>query len=59
MNAAVSRSYNGWEPLFSEEFSKDYFKGIKAFLEREYAQKTVYPPKSLYSTLLTLPRRKT
>ena len=47
MNAAVSRSYNGWEPLFSEEFSKDYFKGIKAFLEREYAQKTVYPPKKL------------
>lgn len=49
MNAAVSRSYNGWEPLFSEEFSKDYFKGIKAFLEREYAQKTVYPPQKAYT----------
>lgn len=47
MNAAVSRSYNGWEPLFLEEFSKDYFKSLKAFLEKEYAQKTVYPPKRL------------
>lgn len=47
MNAAVSRSYNGWEPLFLEEFSKDYFKSMKAFLEKEYAQKTVYPPKRL------------
>ena len=35
MNAAVSRSYNGWEPLCYDEFSKDYFNGIKAKRESE------------------------
>lgn len=47
MSVTPARSYNGWEPLFLEEFSKDYFKSLKAFLEKEYEQKVVYPPKSL------------
>ena len=41
------RSYNGWENLFSQEFSKPYFIQLKSFLEQEYSRTTVYPPKKL------------
>lgn len=41
------RDYNGWEELFLDEFNKPYFVELKAFLEQEYASKTVYPPKRL------------
>ncbi len=43
----MDRSYNGWEPLFLEEFAKPYFKNLKSFLTEEYAHKRVYPPKKL------------
>lgn len=43
----MERSYNGWEPLFSEQFCKDYFKTLKSFLSKEYATRVVYPPKKL------------
>ncbi|HIU91472.1 MAG TPA: uracil-DNA glycosylase [Candidatus Fimimonas merdipullorum] len=43
----MQRDYNGWEDLFFEEFSKPYFKQLKAFLRQEYAQHKVYPPKRL------------
>lgn len=43
----AERSYNGWDELFREEFSKPYFKQLKAFLVERYAQTDVYPPKSL------------
>lgn len=43
----MQRDYNGWEDLFFEEFAKPYFKELKAFLQQEYAQYRVYPPKRL------------
>lgn len=43
----LKNSYNGWDELFLEEFSKPYFKNLKNFLLQEYATKTVYPPKPL------------
>ncbi len=43
----MQRDYNGWEDLFFEEFAKPYFKQLKAFLQQEYAQYKVYPPKRL------------
>lgn len=43
----MQRDYNGWEDLFFEEFAKPYFKQLKAFLQQEYAQHKVYPPKRL------------
>lgn len=43
----MPRDYNGWEDLFFEEFAKPYFKQLKAFLQQEYAQHKVYPPKRL------------
>ena len=43
----MERSYNGWDELFKEEFSKPYFQQLKAFLVERYAQTEVYPPKRL------------
>jgi len=43
----MNRFYNGWEPLFEQEFAKPYFRELKSFLVKEYAEKIVYPPKSL------------
>ena len=43
----LKNSYNGWDELFLEEFNKPYFKNLKNFLLKEYATRTVYPPKSL------------
>ena len=43
----MQRDYNGWEDVFLVEFAKPYFKQLKAFLQQEYAQYRVYPPKRL------------
>lgn len=43
----MQRSYNGWDELFAEEFAKPYFAQLKSFLVREYASKSIYPPKRL------------
>lgn len=43
----MQRDYNGWEDVFWGEFAKPYFKQLKAFLQQEYAQYRVYPPKRL------------
>ena len=41
------RTYNGWDELFLQEFSKPYFVQLKSFLVQEYATKRIYPPKKL------------
>ena len=41
------RTYNGWDELFEQEFSKPYFVQLKSFLVQEYATKRIYPPKKL------------
>lgn len=41
------RTYNGWDDIFLQEFSKPYFVQLKAFLQRQYATKNVFPPKKL------------
>ena len=43
----MTRSYNGWDELFTQEFSKPYFVNLKSFLVQEYATKRIYPPKKL------------
>ena len=35
----------GWDRVLKNETEKDYFKKLMDFTEREYASKTVYPPK--------------
>lgn len=34
-----------WDDFLQNEFRQDYFKKLSAFLKKEYAEKTVYPPK--------------
>lgn len=34
---------NEWDTLLAEEFQKDYYLQLRAFLKREYATKTIYP----------------
>ena len=43
----MTRTYNGWDELFVQEFSKPYFVQLKSFLVQEYATKRIYPPKKL------------
>ena len=43
----MERTYNGWDELFKQEFSKPYFVQLKGFLVQEYATKRIYPPKKL------------
>ena len=34
---------NDWDALLAEEFEKDYYTKLRAFLKAEYATKTIYP----------------
>lgn len=33
-----------WKEMLSEEFEKDYFKHLTAFVREEYKARTIYPP---------------
>ncbi len=35
-----------WDPFLEQEFNKDYFRELSAFLKEEYAHKEIYPPKT-------------
>ena len=34
---------NDWDELLAEEFEKDYYKELAAFLQEEYREHTIYP----------------
>lgn len=36
---------NNWNAILNNEFSKDYFKSLKTFLDSEYNTNTIYPIK--------------
>ena len=36
---------NDWDALLAEEFEKDYYRKLEAFLTEEYANYKVYPPR--------------
>lgn len=36
---------NEWKEILKEEFEKKYFLDLKSFLEKEYEEKKIYPPK--------------
>ena len=38
---------NGWNKVFEEIAKKDYFIKLTNFLDEEYANKTIYPPRDL------------
>ena len=37
---------NSWDEILKEEYQKDYFKNIAMFINKEYREKTIFPPKS-------------
>lgn len=41
----ASHLNNSWDEILKEEFAKDYFEQIRAFLRKEYKEHIVYPPK--------------
>ncbi|MCF0135247.1 MAG: uracil-DNA glycosylase [Lachnospiraceae bacterium] len=43
---------NDWQELLAEEFEKDYYKELRAFLTREYKSNVVYP--DMYHIFATL-----
>ena len=34
-----------WDEFLNKEFAMDYFQDLSRFLKKEYAEKTIYPPK--------------
>ena len=39
--------YTSWDSLFNTLKSKDFFKDLISFLDEEYKNKTIYPPREL------------
>ena len=37
---------NKWDEILNEEYHKDYFKNIVAFVNRVYKEKVIFPPKN-------------
>ena len=37
---------NSWDEILKEEYQKDYFKNIAMFINKQYREKTIFPPKS-------------
>lgn len=37
---------NSWDQVLKDEYQKDYFKNIAMFINKEYREKTIFPPKN-------------
>ena len=37
---------NKWDEILNEEYHKDYFKNIVAFVNKVYKEKVIFPPKN-------------
>lgn len=45
---------NSWDKVIGDEFGKPYFADLCDFLKKEYAERTIYPPKQrVFSALKT------
>ena len=45
---------NNWDNILQEEYKKEYFRKIVAFINKEYQEKPIFPPKSKILRALTL-----
>lgn len=36
---------NSWDEVLKDEYQKDYFKNIINFIDKEYCEKSIFPPK--------------
>ena len=45
---------NKWDNILQEEYHQEYFKNIVKFINKEYKEKTIFPPKSRILRALSL-----
>jgi len=45
---------NNWDKILEDEYRKDYFKKIVEFINKEYREKVIFPPKSRILRSLSL-----
>ena len=45
---------NKWDYILQDEYNKEYFKKIVRFINKEYKDKTIFPPKSMILRALSL-----
>lgn len=45
---------NKWDKILEEEYHKEYFKNIVKFINKEYKEKEIYPPKNRILRALNL-----
>ncbi len=45
---------NKWKEILKEEFEKDYFKKLSQFLDDEYSEKNIFPPRGEIFSALNL-----
>ena len=45
---------NKWDNILQEEYNSEYFKDIVNFINKEYKEKVVFPPKSRILRALNL-----
>ena len=45
---------NNWDKILNEEYHQEYFKNIVKFINKEYKEKTCFPPKSRILRALSL-----
>ena len=45
---------NNWDKILESEYHEEYFKNIVAFINKEYKEKTIFPPKSRILRALNL-----
>ena len=45
---------NHWDDILNEEYHQEYFKKIVAFINKEYKEKEIFPPKSRILRALSL-----
>ena len=45
---------NSWDEILDNEYHQEYFKKVVQFINKEYKEKTIFPPKSLILRALNL-----
>lgn len=45
---------NEWDSVLQDEYNKEYFKDIVKFINKEYKEKTIFPPKNKILRALSL-----
>ena len=50
----INMTNNYWDTILNEEYKKDYFANIVNYINKEYKEKTVFPPKGRILSALNI-----